>query len=337
VANARWSVRLCVLLWLSLCLAGCADLPKLLSGGEDSARSAAKTRVKFILQTIKEHGNTTDTQLQTAICRWDSDKIFISDRERLTAALEAFDTWRQEAQIFPTLQTFTIDDKVEGRHDKDPEGTYYLAVTIDSVPHHLRVPPKERLSWMDPSVVAAKAVASDQPHDVAPLPDAELRRKRAEWEEHLRMTEQTQAGLQAWRRSRQAPAEQAVPHVTAAPSRGTDEAATAMHAWYRGYRERSSAVSLALTQLGMAPDPRRLLAACRDLRATSEALLGDPQALAAPLATVSGPLTTAYNEILAAATSCLASRADEQAAHLAAAHRAMSEAAASLRPFHLAP
>jgi hypothetical protein len=335
-AKARWSVLLYVLPWLALCLAGCADLPKLLTG--EGTASAAKTRVKFILQTIKEHGSTTDTQLQTAICRWDSDKIFISDRERLASALEAFDTWRQQARIYPVLQTFGIDDKVEDRHDTDPEGTYYVSVTIDGVAHRLRVPPKARLSWVDSNVTAAAAAPAPQtPHEVAPIPDAELQRKRAEWEEHLRMTEQTQADLQAWRRSRQAPAEQAVPRVTAAPSRGTDEAATAMRAWYRGYRARSSAVSLALSQLGMAPDPRRLLAACRDLRATSEALLGDPQALAAPLATVSGPLTTAYNEILAAATSCLASRADEQTAHLAAARQAMSEAAASLRPFQLTP
>ena len=42
-------------------------------------------------------------------------------------------------------------------------------------------------------------------------------------------------------------------------------------------------------------------------------------------------------ELEATAASCLAARADEQAAHLAAARRAMSEAAAALRPYHMAP
>jgi hypothetical protein len=302
---------------------------------------AAKTRVRFILQTIKDHGSTTDAQMQTAICRWDSDKVFISDREQLASALDAFDTWRQQARIYPTLQAFSVDDNVHERLNKDPEGTYYVSVTIDGVPHRLRVPPKARLSWVDPNVVPAaqEAAAGASPHPVAPPTDDELRRKRAEWEEHLRMTEQAQAELQAWRRSRQQPAQRAVPRLEAAsrPPSGADDPAPAMRAWYGSYRARASAVSLALSRLGMAPDAQRLLVACRDLRATSGELLADPQALAAPLDTVSGPLTTAYNEILAAATSCLASRADEQAAHLAAAHQAMSQAAAALRPFHMTP
>jgi hypothetical protein len=329
VARARWSV----LLWLALLLAGCGNLTQLVSG--EGTAKAAKTRVRFILQTIKEHGNTTDTQLQTAICRWDSDKIFISDRDQLAAAADAFDTWRQRAQIYPTLQTFMIDEKVEDRHDTDPEDTLYVSVAIDGVAHRIRVPPKARLSWVDGNVTAAEGAPST-PHPVAPIPEAELRRKRAEWEEHLRLTEQGQADLQTWRRSRQAASEQKAPRVTGTQPRA-NETATAMRAWYGSYRARASAVSMALSQLGMAPDPRRLLVACRDLRATSEALISDPQALAVPLDTVSGPLTTAYNEILAAANACLASRADQQASHMATARQAMAEAATALRPFHMTP
>ncbi|MBV8201178.1 MAG: hypothetical protein JOZ15_11200 [Acidobacteria bacterium] len=88
-------------------------------------------------------------------------------------------------------------------------------------------------------------------------------------------------------------------------------------------------------RIGRVRNPQ--LAACKDLRATTQALLADPQALAAPLPAVAGPLTTAYSEIQAAAVSCLASRAGEQAAHLAAARQAMSEAGAALRPFALTP
>jgi len=396
VARARGHVLSCVL--LSLALAGCARFMT----GEGTA-SAAKTRVRFILQTIKDSGGSTGTVLQAAICRWEKDKAFIADRDELGAAADAFDAWRQQGQIYPTLQSFQIDDEAEGRRGGDPENTYYLAVTIDGATRQLRVPPRARISWVDgaPPAAAARVAAAevsrspavaapppapamppapasqtpaevmaelrlkqaesaareaaagvqppDAPPDAAPAPppvapssDAEMRRKRAEWEEHLRMTEQAQTELQEWRRSRRS-TEQAMPRVgVAQPQRAAVEPADAMRAWYRSYTARSTAMSLALSQFGLAsgaspPDPPRLLAACRDLRGAARALLADPQALAAPLDSVSAPLTTAYTELEATAASCLAARAEEQAAHLAAARRAMSEAAAALRPYHMAP
>jgi hypothetical protein len=334
MARAIWRILPCLI--LSVALAGCARL-----FSSEGTESAAKTRVRFILQTVKDHGSSTDTALQTAACRWHSDRVFISFPAEQAEAVDAFDAWRQQGGIYPTLQAFEVDERAQERHDGDPEGTYYVTANINGTSRLLRVPVKARISWADginmaPSAAAAKPAVT--------FTEAELRRKRAEWEEHERMKDQSQAELQAWRRARPANAEPAVPHVGAAPTQSNpaDELPLAMRAWHRHYTQRSTAVSLALSQFGMAarenpPDMPRQLAACKDLRAASQALLADPQALAAPLATVSGPLTTAYTEIQAAALACLAYRADEQAAHLAAARRAMSEAGAALRPFQLTP
>jgi hypothetical protein len=183
------------------------------------------------------------------------------------------------------------------------------------------------------------------PHKVAPPSVDELARKRAEWQEQQRMQEQARSELEAWQRSRRptdgAPA---VPHVGAVRRNETesDRLASAMRAWYGGYSARAAAVSLALSQYGMAStanasDQSRLLAACRDLRAASTALLADANALQAPLEDVSTSLRSAYAEIKATADSCLTYRQEEQAAHFAAARRAMAQAGAALRPYGMVP
>jgi len=193
------------------------------------------------------------------------------------------------------------------------------------------------------------------PHEVAPPSAEELQRKRAEWQELQRTQDQARSELEAWRRSRRlTESKRAVPRVGdgehsvivdygESKSAGESErVAGAMRAWYRHYSARSAAVSKALSQYGIAaaanpPDPSLRRAACRELLVFSQALLGDPQALPAPLDNVSAPLSTAYTEIQAFASSCLASRQDEQAAHLEAAHRAMDLAGTALRPYRMTP
>ncbi len=186
--------------------------------------------------------------------------------------------------------------------------------------------------------------ALPDPHKVAPPSADELERKRAEWREQQRMQEQTRAEMQAWQRSRRPESAGVVPHVGAVPRTETasDRLTLDMRAWYGRYSARAAAVSLALSQYGMAagasaPDGQRLQIACRDLRAASAALLADSNALQAPLEEVSAPLLTAYTEIKATAESCLAYRREDQAAHFAAARQAMAQAGAALRPYHMTP
>jgi hypothetical protein len=160
------------------------------------------------------------------------------------------------------------------------------------------------------------------------------------------MQQQQEQNLQEWRRSRAPAATAPVPKVGAAatdPDTGGRHAAqTAMRSWYAAYSARASAVTLALSRYGLATaeqpaDEPRLAAACRELSRSTVALQADPRALAVPSEDASRALATAYAELQATAEACLGGRPDLQAAHFAAAHRALTEAAAALRPFGLAP
>jgi hypothetical protein len=206
-------------------------------------------------------------------------------------------------------------------------------------------PPAAAASPADGTASLTGTGALEPEHDVAPPSSAELARKRAEWAEHERMQQQEEQNLQEWRRARAPAAAAPVPKVGAAaadPDTERQEARAAMRRWYAAYSTRSSAVTLALSRYGLAtaeqpPDEPRLTAACRELSRAAAAILADPRALAVPGANVSRPLATAYTEIQATAEACLGGRPDLQAGHFAAAQRALTEAAAALRPFGLAP
>ncbi len=109
----------------------------------------AKKRVEAVLTGIRDGGTQTGNVLQSAICRWEKDVVFIPDRDAVEGAMDAFDRWRRQGGIYPTLTGFTIADEVEEGSENDPAGTYYVHVTIDSREHWIRVPPKERMSWAD--------------------------------------------------------------------------------------------------------------------------------------------------------------------------------------------
>ncbi|HEV7518789.1 MAG TPA: hypothetical protein VGR07_21025, partial [Thermoanaerobaculia bacterium] len=132
------------LLALTLLAAGCA---KLIS--TEGTPDSAKHRVSFILQMIKEHGSSTSKELQTAICRWDQDKVVLSDRDELGLASDAFDLWRQKGNIYPTLETYEIADKVEEKGASDPDKTFYVQAKIDGTWHWVRVPMNARITWAD--------------------------------------------------------------------------------------------------------------------------------------------------------------------------------------------
>ena len=120
---------------------GCGDFQL----GEDPF-DQAQTRVEFVLETIRDSGDSTSTELQTAICRWERDKILM-DRDALDLAANGFDRWRRQAEIYPTLGSFEILEIVESIKEEDPEGTFYFRLKIDGVLWWLRVPPQARMSW----------------------------------------------------------------------------------------------------------------------------------------------------------------------------------------------
>jgi hypothetical protein len=185
------------------------------------------------------------------------------------------------------------------------------------------------------------------PHEVAPPGQEELARKRAEWAEHEQQEADKQAQIAAWRRSRD-PQRTPAPRVgvVAAPARqaaSPDPTTEAVRTWYHNnYFRRSTAVSMALSRFKLASDEastdaRRTAQACQELYDATSATLTDPDALDAPLPAIAEPLRDAYRELFAAATACINNKTDERARHLAAAQKAMTDAAAALKPYRLNP
>lgn len=105
----------------------------------------AKKRVEMILKGIhvKQEGNPTEGNEETAICQWWSGKARIMDHEVLGRASDAFDEWRKEAGIFPYISEYTIDNAVADGDD------VIVFVTIEGMPMSMRVPDGDEITWSD--------------------------------------------------------------------------------------------------------------------------------------------------------------------------------------------
>jgi hypothetical protein len=127
----------------ALPISGCKQL-----GFESAAERNAKARVEFILKAVRDAGDGTGTQLQSAICTWYNNTLLINDMGILGAASDGFDNWRREGGIYPTLRTYEIG-KVET--EDEPAGPVaYVSVKVDDHPWRwVRVPNKAALSWAD--------------------------------------------------------------------------------------------------------------------------------------------------------------------------------------------
>jgi hypothetical protein len=137
------------LLVLSCLVLGSTGCQKVETLFKEDPSIRAKARVSFILETIKQEGSSTSTKLQTAICRWEEDEVLLSNRDQLGAVSDAFDVWRGEGKIYPTLTTFELGEQTHLAGPNDPQGTVYISAKIDGNWHWLRVPPKARISWAD--------------------------------------------------------------------------------------------------------------------------------------------------------------------------------------------
>jgi hypothetical protein len=109
--------------------------------------NVAKERVDFILKTMVAHGAGTNTEIQTAMCRWYKDKIFLGDRDEQAAASDGFDHWTREIDAYSGIHSYEIVSIDPGKAG-DPENTEYVTVKIDGGRHVLRVPPQQQISWV---------------------------------------------------------------------------------------------------------------------------------------------------------------------------------------------
>lgn len=126
--------------WLLL---GCGVLPL-----GDSDADLAKRRVASILQAIQDGAEGSSPKIQAAMCRWYADVLVIHDLGTMELALDGFDQWRVEGNIW-RVSSFEIAEKTEGAGPQDPSETTYVHAKINGTWHWLRVPPKQPISWAD--------------------------------------------------------------------------------------------------------------------------------------------------------------------------------------------
>ena len=134
-----------VLVVASLGLSACDQLKEIRLG--DDPADLAKKRVDFILSTLQSNVSPTGQEMQQAICRFEQDVILISDRDRVAAAMDAFDRWRLDGDIYNGVSSFEIAPEVEPGKTQDPPDTFYVRAKINGSWHWIRVPKGERLSW----------------------------------------------------------------------------------------------------------------------------------------------------------------------------------------------
>jgi hypothetical protein len=130
---------------VALLLVGCDQVAGLL---KPDPGETARNRVDFVLKTLASGVSDTSMEMQTAICRWEADVVLV-ERDQLGSAMDAFDRWRRIGGFYDGIRSYTIDPEVDPADAGDPEGTVYVYATIDGSGRWMRVPPKQRISWVD--------------------------------------------------------------------------------------------------------------------------------------------------------------------------------------------
>jgi hypothetical protein len=120
------------------------NLETLIAGGP---ATAAKSRVKQILEGLQREGDGGGLALQAAVCRWDSDLIAIQDQKEFEEAYDAFQIFLDQRGInHRKLAGYDITG-AEVIQEKPP--VVIVSGTIEGKPFKLKVPEKRRLIWMD--------------------------------------------------------------------------------------------------------------------------------------------------------------------------------------------
>ena len=107
----------------------------------------ALRRVEFIFKTIKAEGWKSGVNVQTAICRWAEDEVYIKEASEQEAAVDAFGSWIKEARLERGLESYEVFPQVRYEVAGDAPNTVYVQVKVNGSDRWLKVPPKRRISW----------------------------------------------------------------------------------------------------------------------------------------------------------------------------------------------
>lgn len=138
--RARMLKSLALVMMLGF-VVGCGQEQLAKIGLADDPAELAKKRVDFILKTVKDRDAAKE---QAAVCRWYKDVPYIQDQNEQEAAVDGFDSWRREGDIYDGMDSYEI---VEARPAGGAADTFYVDVKIDGGKRTLKVPKDDRISW----------------------------------------------------------------------------------------------------------------------------------------------------------------------------------------------
>ncbi|MCK4765249.1 MAG: hypothetical protein KAW12_23820 [Candidatus Aminicenantes bacterium] len=107
----------------------------------------AKARVNVILNGISRGADDNPKNEQIAVCRWWRDVALLTDINEFGSAGNAFDKWRLALDIYPVIDSYTIEDAEIDTEAKHP--TVIVYVTINRMDYTLRVPEKGTIGCDD--------------------------------------------------------------------------------------------------------------------------------------------------------------------------------------------
>jgi len=136
------TARFALLLAFAVAALGCDFLEY--GPGGDAAE--AESRVLHVLASMEKAGDTTNLDLQEGICRWYNGKRLIGDAMEMEQAMDGFDRWRRERNMYNRrLASYEITGS-EAVADSNPPAVV-VDVTIEGKPHQILVPEDRAMSW----------------------------------------------------------------------------------------------------------------------------------------------------------------------------------------------
>lgn len=137
----RARILISLMIGMMLFALGCENAHLAKIGLADDPADLATKRVDFILKALQDRNKEKE---QVAICRWYKDVVYIQDQGVQEVAVDAFDSWRREGDIYEGVNSYEITGV---RPSKKTEGTFYVDVTIDGEKKKLKVPKDDHISW----------------------------------------------------------------------------------------------------------------------------------------------------------------------------------------------
>ena len=139
----RARILISLMIVMMLTALGCENAHLAKIGLADDPADLAKKRVDFILKTVKDRDPEKE---QAAVCQWYKGEVYIQDQNEQENAVDGYDSWRREGDIYEGMESYEI---VDARPAGNSPDTFYVDVKIDDSKRTLKVPKGERITWAD--------------------------------------------------------------------------------------------------------------------------------------------------------------------------------------------